>query len=68
MQVTMTDGRTVEGSHALMTFRSVPNTGRLGLQRVDTEPGPGNYTAVDRVSRSPVAGIYAAGDCTRLLP
>src|SRR6476660_6216577 len=51
-----------------MTFRSVPNTGRLGLQRVDIEPGPGNYIAVDRVSRSPVAGIYAAWDCTRLLP
>jgi NAD(P)H dehydrogenase (quinone) len=66
--VTMTDGRTVEGSHALMTFRSVPNTGRLGLQRVGIEPGPGNYIAVDRVSRTPVAGIYAAGDCTGLLP
>ena len=66
--VTMTDGRTVEGSHALMTLGSVPNTGRLGLQRVGIEPGPGNYIAVDRVSRTPVAGIYAAGDCTGLLP
>ncbi len=66
--VTMTDGRTVEGSHALMTLGSVPNTGRLGLQRVGIEPGPGNYIAVDRVSRTPVPGIYAAGDCTGLLP
>ena len=66
--VTMTDGRTVEGSHALMTLGSVPNTGRLGLQRVGIEPGPGNYIVVDRVSRTPVAGIYAAGDCTGLLP
>jgi NAD(P)H dehydrogenase (quinone) len=66
--VTMTDGRTVEGSHALMTLGSVPNTSRLGLQRVGIEPGPGNYIAVDRVSRTPVAGIYAAGDCTGLLP
>lgn len=66
--VTMADGRTVEGSHALMTLGSVPNTDRLGLQRVGIEPVPGNYIAVDRVSRTPVAGIYAAGDCTGVLP
>ena len=68
VRVMMTDGRTVEGSHALMTLGSVPNTGRLGLERVGIDPGPGNYIAVDRVSRTPVAGIYAAGDCTGLLP
>ncbi len=66
--VTMTDGRTVEGSHALMTIGSVPNTGGLGLERVGIELGRGNYIPVDRVSRTSVLGIYAAGDCTGLLP
>jgi dihydrolipoamide dehydrogenase len=66
--VTMTDGRTVEGSHALMTIGSTPNTGGLGLERVGIELGPGNYLTVDRVSRTSVPGIYAAGDCTGLLP
>ena len=66
--VTMTDGRTVEGSHALMTIGSVPNTDGLGLERVGIEPGPGNYITVDRVSRTSVLGIYAAGDCTGLMP
>jgi dihydrolipoamide dehydrogenase len=66
--VTMADGRTVEGSHALMTVGSVPNTGGLGLERVGLELGPGNYLTVDRVSRTAAAGIYAAGDCTGLLP
>ena len=66
--VTMTDGRTVEGSHALMTIGSVPNTGGLGLERVGIELGHGNYLTVDRVSRTSVTGIYAAGDCTGLLP
>lgn len=66
--VTMTDGRTVAGSHALMTVGSVPNTSGLGLQRVGIELGPGNYLQVDRVSRTSVPGIYAAGDCTGLLP
>jgi dihydrolipoamide dehydrogenase len=65
--VTMTDGRTVEGSHALMTIGSVPNTAGLGLQRVGMELGRGNYLTVDRVSRTSVPGIYAAGDCTGLL-
>ncbi|HET9876699.1 MAG TPA: NAD(P)H-quinone dehydrogenase [Mycobacterium sp.] len=66
--VTMTDGRTVPGSHALMTVGSVPNTAGLGLERVGIQLGPGNYLKVDRVSRTSVAGIYAAGDCTGLLP
>lgn len=66
--VTMTDGRTVTGSHALMTVGSVPNTAGLGLERVGIELGPGNYLQVDRVSRTSVPGIYAAGDCTGLLP
>jgi NAD(P)H dehydrogenase (quinone) len=65
--VAMTDGRTVEGSHALMTVGSVPNTSGLGLQRVGIELGGGNYIPVDRVSRTSVPGIYAAGDCTGLL-
>jgi dihydrolipoamide dehydrogenase len=65
--VTMTDGRTVEGSHALMTIGSVPNTGGLGLERVGIELGRGDYLRVDRVSRTSVPGIYAAGDCTGLL-
>ncbi|MGV0741500.1 NAD(P)H-quinone dehydrogenase [Mycolicibacterium sp. XJ870] len=68
VRVTMTDGRTVEGSHALMTVGSVPNTKGLGLDRVGIELGPGNYLNVDRVSRTTVPGIYAAGDCTGLLP
>ncbi|MBV8930034.1 MAG: NAD(P)H-quinone dehydrogenase, partial [Mycobacteriaceae bacterium] len=66
--VTMTDGRTVEGSHALVTVGSVPNTSGLGLDRVGIELGRGNYLTVDRVSRTSVPTIYAAGDCTGLLP
>jgi NAD(P)H dehydrogenase (quinone) len=65
--VTITDGRTVEGSHALMTVGSVPNTTGLGLERVGIELGPGDYLTVDRVSRTSVSGIYAAGDCTGLM-
>jgi NAD(P)H dehydrogenase (quinone) len=65
--VWMTDGRCVEGSHALMTVGSVPNTSGLGLERVGIELGQGNYLIVDRVSRTKVSNIYAAGDCTGLM-
>ncbi|WP_319431098.1 NAD(P)H-quinone dehydrogenase [Mycobacterium sp. RTGN5] len=68
VKVTMADGRVVEGSHALMTVGSVPNTADLGLDRVGVELGRGNYIPVDRVSRTAASGIYAAGDCTGLLP
>ncbi|MCW0212794.1 MAG: NAD(P)H-quinone dehydrogenase [Pseudonocardia sp.] len=65
--VTLADGGTVRGSHALMTVGSVPNTGDLGLQKVGIEPDRGGFVPVDRVSRTSVPGIYAAGDCTGLL-
>jgi NAD(P)H dehydrogenase (quinone) len=68
VRATMTDGRVVEGSHALITVGSIPNTVGMGLERVGIALGPGNYLTVDRVSRTSVAGIYAAGDCTGLLP
>jgi dihydrolipoamide dehydrogenase len=66
--VDLTDGRTVAGSHALMAVGSVPNTGGLGLAEYGVEVGRGGYVTVDRVSRTNVPGIYAAGDCTGLLP
>ncbi len=65
--VTLADGRQVRGSHALMTVGSVPNTNDLGLDLVGIELGPGGFIPVDRVSRTTVPGIYAAGDCTGVL-
>jgi NAD(P)H dehydrogenase (quinone) len=68
VRVKMADGRVVDGSHALMTVGSVPNTKGLGLDKVGVDLKPGGYIPVDRVSRTPASGIYAAGDCTGLLP
>jgi pyruvate/2-oxoglutarate dehydrogenase complex dihydrolipoamide dehydrogenase (E3) component len=65
--VTLADGETVRGSHALMTVGSVPNTGDLGLEKIGIEPDRGGFIPVDRVSRTSVPGVYAAGDCTGLL-
>jgi dihydrolipoamide dehydrogenase len=67
VEVVLTDGRTVTGSHALMCVGSVPNTSGLGLEHVGLELSDGGYLEVDRVSRTAVPGIYAAGDCTGVL-
>lgn len=66
--VALADGRTVTGTHALMTVGSTPNTAELGLDKVGIELDRGGYLRVDRVSRTAVSGVYAAGDCTGLLP
>ncbi|MEO5744138.1 MAG: FAD-dependent oxidoreductase, partial [Terracoccus sp.] len=66
--VTLVDGRTVEGTHALLAVGSVPNTSGLGLEEVEVELSESGHVQVDRVSRTSVTGIYAAGDCTGVLP
>jgi NAD(P)H dehydrogenase (quinone) len=66
--VRLTDGREITGSHALMAVGSVPNTGALHLTEYGVQVAPGGYVPVDRVSRTNVPGIYAAGDCTGVLP
>lgn len=68
VRVVLSDGRVVEGSHALMTVGSVPNTKALGLDRVGIELERSGHITVDRVSRTSATGIYAAGDCTSLMP
>ncbi len=67
VEVELRDGRTVRGSHCLVTVGSVPNTADLALDRVGVATDDAGYVKVDRVSRTNVQGVYAAGDCTGLL-
>jgi NAD(P)H dehydrogenase (quinone) len=67
VQVTLEDGRTVEGSHCLMAVGSLPNTEDLGLAEAGVQTTASGHIMVDRVSRTTAAGVYAAGDCTGLL-
>lgn len=62
--VTLTDGRTVTGSHCLLALGSIPNTADLGLEEVGIDTDDGGFIAVDKVSRTNIPGVYAAGDCT----
>ena len=65
--VTLTDGRTVEGSHCILALGSVPNTSGLGLEAAGVDVDEGGFVRVDRVSRTSARGVYAAGDCTGVL-
>jgi len=65
--VTLTDGRTVEGSHCLLALGSVPNTADMGLEDAGVGLNEAGFVTVDRVSRTSARGVYAAGDCTGVL-
>ena len=66
--VRLEDGREVEGSHALLAVGSVPQTSGIGLEEVGVALSESGHVTVDRVSRTSVRGVYAAGDCTGVLP
>ena len=65
--VTLTDGRTVTGSHCLLAVGSVPNTAGIGLEQAGVKLDQRGFIEVDRVSRTTARGVYAAGDCTGVL-
>ena len=51
-----------------MAVGSIPNTAGLGLESAGVETDSGGFITVDRVSRTSARSIYAAGDCTGVLP
>jgi pyruvate/2-oxoglutarate dehydrogenase complex dihydrolipoamide dehydrogenase (E3) component len=65
--VTLSDGRQVAGSHCLLTVGMVPSTRGIGLAEAGVKLDPRGFIEVDRVSRTSVPGVYAAGDCTGVL-
>lgn len=68
VEVVLSDGRVVEGSHALMAVGSLPNTENMGLEEAGVRLDQWGRIEVDRVSRTSAQGVYAAGDCTGVLP
>jgi dihydrolipoamide dehydrogenase len=66
--VTLSDGRTIEGSHCLMAVGSIPNTAGIGLEEAGVQLTQSGHIRVNRVARTSVPNIYAAGDCSDVLP
>ncbi len=65
--VTLSDGRQVIGSHCLLTVGMAPSTSGIGLAETGVKLDSRGFIEVDRVSRTSVPGVYAAGDCTGVL-
>jgi dihydrolipoamide dehydrogenase len=66
--VELTDGRVVEGSHCLVAVGGVPATAGIGLEEAGVALSDSGHIEVDRVSRTRALRVYAAGDCTGVLP
>lgn len=64
----LADGRTVEGSHCLIAVGAVPNTAGLGLAEAGVQLDETGHIRVNRVARTSIPNIYAAGDCTTEMP
>jgi pyruvate/2-oxoglutarate dehydrogenase complex dihydrolipoamide dehydrogenase (E3) component len=65
---TLSDGRTVEGTHCLLAVGAIPNTAGLGLEEAGIQLSDGGYIRVNRVSRTSMPSVYAVGDCSGVLP
>jgi dihydrolipoamide dehydrogenase len=68
VRVTLADGRVIEGSHCLMAVGAVPNTAGIGLEEAGVQMTDSGNIQVNRVARTSVPNIYAAGDCTTFVP
>ncbi|MFD7919219.1 NAD(P)H-quinone dehydrogenase [Streptomyces sp. NPDC059740] len=64
VEVTLSDGRTISGTHCLMAVGSIPNTADMGLEEAGVKLKESGHIWTDKVSRTSAPGIYAAGDCT----
>ena len=67
VEVTLTDGQVIHGSHVLLALGSIPNTDGLNLEAVGVHRDERGFIEVDKVSRTNSRTIYAAGDCTGVL-
>jgi NAD(P)H dehydrogenase (quinone) len=67
VEVSLTDGRVITGTHCLMAVGSIPNTEGIGLEEAGVRLKDSGHVWTDRVSRTSAPGVYAAGDCTGVL-
>ena len=68
VKVTLTDGKVIEGSHALMAVGAIPNTHGLGLEEAGIKLNESGQVIVNKVARTSRANVYAVGDCSTALP
>ena len=68
VEVTLSDGTVVTGSHCLVAVGSIPNTMDLGLAEAGVVLTESGHVQVNKVARTSRANVYAVGDCTNFMP
>ncbi|MDO5049582.1 MAG: NAD(P)H-quinone dehydrogenase [Actinomycetaceae bacterium] len=68
VEVELESGEVLKGSHVLIAVGSIPSTKGIGLEEAGVRLTDRGHIEVDRVSRTSAYRIYAAGDCTGVLP
>lgn len=68
VEVTLADGRVIEGSHCLMAVGGIPNTANLGLEDAHITLTESGHIIANKVARTSRANVYAVGDCSTALP
>ena len=68
VEVTLSDGKVVKGSHCLIAVGSIPNTAGLGLEEAGIELNETGHIVVNKVARTSRANVYGVGDCTNFFP
>lgn len=68
VEVTLSNGTVVKGSHCLMAVGGIPNTAGLGLEEAGVILTESGHIQVNKVARTSRANVYAVGDCTTFMP
>jgi dihydrolipoamide dehydrogenase len=68
VEVTLSTGEVIKGSHCLMAVGSIPNTAGLGLEEAGIILTESGHIEVNKVARTSRANVYAVGDCTTFMP
>lgn len=68
VEVELSSGETISGSHCLMAVGAKPNTNGLGLEEAGIALAQDGRVIVNKVARTSRANVYAVGDCSTAIP
>jgi len=68
VEVVLSSGEVLIGSHCLMAVGATPNTAGLGLEEAGVQLADDGRIVANKVARTSRANVYAVGDCATSIP
>jgi dihydrolipoamide dehydrogenase len=68
VEVILSSGEVLIGSHCLMAVGATPNTAGLGLEEAGIQLAEDGRVVTNKVARTSRANVYAVGDCATSIP